>query len=167
MKNKCGYNKKDLQLIRNFIKEIDKDIVIRIAPNQEFYCQLPLGKIYLGKKKIDDIQFYWYNWYQEQEFFSKEEINLRMITLLHEIGHFVTFDLNEWLDRNKKVPQLTEKYCKGELTLKELNFAYWNLPNEYKATEWAVDYYKRNKEKCDRLAKMINFKYVFTSEERV
>lgn len=164
MKNKCGYNKKDLQLIRNFVKDIDKDILIRIAPNKEFCCCLPLGKIYLGQKKMRGFEIYWYEWYQRQPFYSKEEINVRIISLLHEIGHFATFDMQEWLDRNAEVEKLTERYYNDEISYEELNYAYWNLPNEYKATEWAVNYYKSNKEKCDRLAEMVNFKYVIVKE---
>lgn len=162
MKNKCGYNKKDLQLIREFVKDIDKNILIRIAPNKEFCCCLPLGKLYLGQKKMCDFEIYWYDWYQKQPFYSKENINLRIITLLHEVGHFITFDIQEWLDRNAEVPILTEKYYNNEISFEELNYAYWNLTNEYKATEWAVNYYKSNKEKCDRLAEMVNFKCIFS-----
>lgn len=159
MRNKCGYTKKDLELIRNFTKEINEEIVIKISPQGNgFYCKLPNYKIYLGNKRPSQEELLWEQWYKEQDFFIGNDINRKIISLLHEIGHFQTFNIDEWLDRNKKVPCLTNRYYNGEMTFKELNYFYWNLINEYKATKWAIEYYKSNREKCERLAEMLNYK---------
>lgn len=158
MKNKCGYSKKDLQYIRNFVKEINNEIIVKIASNENFYCKLPIYKLYLGNKKMPSYQKeVWEEWYKKQSFYCGE-VNYRIVSLLHEIGHFETFDVNEWISRNNEVNHLEYQFWCGEINGKELNFAYWDLPNEYKATEWAIKYYQENKEKCDKLAKVINYK---------
>jgi hypothetical protein len=158
MKNICGYTKQDLQYIRNFIKEINDEIVVRISPAGSFECFLTTFKLRLGKKKAPIEQdILWQEWYEQQDFYMGE-VNKRMISLLHEVGHFETFDVNEWLFRNEQQDILINKYLNGEMTLKEINFAYWDLVNEYKATKWAVEYYMKNKNKCDALAKILNFK---------
>ena len=163
MKNKCGYNKKQLQLIREFIKDINNEIVLRISPAKEFCCNIPEYKLYLGTKKMGYQSVLWENWYRQQKFYCGK-VNNRLIALLHEIGHFETFDTTEWVLRNAKVDDLTYQFYDNKMSFEDLNFAYWNLENEYKATEWAINYYKNNKEKCDLLAQQIGFNIIIRKE---
>lgn len=154
MKNWCGYNKKELKLIRDFIHEVNNEIVVRISTDKSWKCVLPLYKLFLGAKKqeqwVEEIRL---NWCKEQEFYCKANMNI--ISLLHEIGHFQTFNLEEWQDRNKQVNELQNLYCEDKIDMLELNYKYFDLPNEYKATKWAFEYYKANKSKCENLAKLI------------
>ena len=154
MKNWCGYNKKELKLIRDFIHEVNNEIVVRISTDKSWKCVLPLYKLFLGAKKqeqwVEEIRL---NWCKEQEFYCKANMNI--ISLLHEIGHFQTFNLEEWQDRNKQVNELQNLYCEDKIDMLELNCKYFDLPNEYKATKWAFEYYKANKSKCENLAKLI------------
>ena len=154
MKNWCGYNKKELKLIRDFIHEVNNEIIVRIATDKNWSCKLPLYKLFLGAKKqeqwVEEIRL---NWCKEQEFYC--EANMNIISLLHEIGHFQTFNIEEWQDRNKRVNELQNLYCENKIDMLELNCKYFNLPNEYKATKWAFEYYKANKSKCENLAKLI------------
>jgi hypothetical protein len=154
MKNWCGYNKKELKLIRDFIHEVNNEIIVRISTDKSWKCVLPLYKLFLGAKKqeqwVEEIRL---NWCKEQEFYC--EANMNIISLLHEIGHFQTFNLEEWQDRNKQVNELQNLYCEDKIDMLELNCKYFDLPNEYKATKWAFEYYKANKSKCDSLAKIL------------
>lgn len=163
MKNKCGYTKKQLQLIRNFIKDINEEIVLRISPRGDFCCELPQYKLFLGNKKLATENILWEKWYRQQDFYCGIVSN-RMIALLHEIGHFETFDINEWLSRNEETERLIKQYYKNKINFKELNYKYWEIPNEYKATAWAINYYQKNKEKCDLLAQQIGYKYIDIKE---
>lgn len=154
MKNWCGYNKKELKLIRDFIHEVNNEIVVRIATDKSWKCILPLYKLYLGAKKQDKwVEEMRLNWCKEQDFYC--QANMNIISLLHEIGHFQTFNLEEWQDRNKQVNELQNLYCEDKIDMIELNYKYFDLPNEYKATKWAFEYYKANKSKCENLAKLI------------
>jgi hypothetical protein len=154
MKNWCGYNKKELKLIRDFIHEVNNEIIVRISTDKSWKCVLPLYKLFLGAKKqeqwVEEIRL---NWCKEQDFYC--EANMNIISLLHEIGHFQTFNLEEWQDRNKQVNELQNLYCEDKIDMLELNCKYFDLPNEYKATKWAFEYYKANKSKCENLAKLI------------
>ena len=154
MKNWCGYNKKELKLIRDFIHEVNNEIVVRISTDKSWKCVLPLYKLFLGAKKqeqwVEEIRL---NWCKEQEFYCKANMNI--ISLLHEIGHFQTFNIQEWQDRNQQVNELQNLYCEDKIDMIELNYKYFELPNEYKATKWAFEYYKVNKSKCENLAKLI------------
>ena len=154
MKNWCGYNKKELKIIRDFIHEVNNEIIVRISTDKSWKCVLPLYKLFLGAKKqeqwVEEIRL---NWCKEQEFYC--EANMNIISLLHEIGHFQTFNLEEWQDRNKQVNELQNLYCEDKIDMLELNCKYFDLPNEYKATKWAFEYYKANKSKCENLAKLI------------
>lgn len=154
MKNWCGYNKKELKLIRDFIHEVNNEIIVRISTDKSWKCVLPLYKLFLGAKKqeqwVEEIRL---NWCKKQEFYC--EANMNIISLLHEIGHFQTFNLEEWQDRNKQVNELQNLYCEDKIDMLELNCKYFDLPNEYKATKWAFEYYKANKSKCENLAKLI------------
>lgn len=154
MKNWCGYSKKELKLIRDFIHEVNNEIIVRISTDKNWKCVLPLYKLFLGAKKqeqwVEEIRL---NWCKEQDFYC--EANMNIISLLHEIGHFQTFNLEEWQDRNKQVNELQNLYCENKIDMLELNCKYFDLPNEYKATKWAFEYYKANKSKCENLAKLI------------
>jgi hypothetical protein len=156
MKNVCGYNKQDLIYIRQFIKEINNEIVLRISPSGAWECSLPKYRIYLGAKKISkDLDYSWQTWYKKQEFYIGDNIFRRIISLLHEIGHFETFNVDEWDARNKIEKKLVKAYINDKISYDDLNYAYWNLPNEYKATKWAIEYYKNNRAKCEKLAAML------------
>ena len=145
--------------IRDFIKDINEEIVLRISPSKEFCCNVPACRLYLGTKKLEYQSLLWEDWYRQQEFYCGV-VNNRLIALLHEIGHFETFDVAEWFLRNAEVDDLTYQFCDNKITFENLNFAYWNLENEYKATKWAIEYYKNNREKCDLLAQRIGFKRI-------
>ena len=60
------------------------------------------------------------------------------LSLLHELGHNETLDdIPDYYDREKALKQ-THKHCKGNLRM--LNMMYFSLPDEYLATQWAVDW---------------------------
>ena len=73
--------------------------------------------------------------------------NIFMFSLLHEIGHHMTYDLytekdckkeDETIKKIEKALACSTSYA----TDKNLNLAYFNLPMEKTATKWAVRYYK-------------------------
>jgi len=57
------------------------------------------------------------------------------LSLLHEIGHFMTEDdIDDDYDRIEVLKELHKKYK----TLEAINNAYFNLPDESMATDWAI-----------------------------
>lgn len=67
-----------------------------------------------------------------------------LMSLLHEIGHYMTED--EWSAEESN--NFTEMKKDLDGNTREGNFAYWNVPDEYRATEWAIDFINNNPEKC-------------------
>lgn len=74
----------------------------------------------------------------------KYECDIFLMSLLHEIGHYKTED--EW--SNAESNRFAKMKTKCDADTKEGNFAYWNVPDELKATEWAIDFINSNPEKC-------------------
>ena len=148
------FTKKDRMLIEDFIHSINNNVKIEISENKRFECDIPNNTIYLGVKNIDK---------QEQKMFNKWlklqpeyiQINKKLISILHEVGHFQTFNQILWEERNEQEEVLTRLYDLDLLTYEELNFAYWDMPNERLATMWAIDFYKNNKKYCNNLIKLL------------
>lgn len=57
------------------------------------------------------------------------------LVLLHELGHFEAFEEIEGYDRVKAIKELEKTYPR-----EIINFAYFNLPDETAATEWAIEW---------------------------
>lgn len=148
------FTKKDLWLIQDFIGAINSDITIEISENKRFECDIPNKVIYLGVKNTNRDELKLYNkWLQQQPFYTK--VNKRIISILHEVGHFQTFNEIEFKERNEQEEWLNFLYENDIIDFEELNFAYWNLENEIKATKWAIKFYNDNKKYCDNLIKLL------------
>lgn len=150
MKN-YNFTKEEKQTIRNFIHSIDKSIKVRVSQELRFECDIEKRTIYLGSKKIDKQENKLFQeWFRQQPEYIK--INKTLMSILHEIGHFMTFNKQEFEIRNETEEMLMFMYENYYINEKEINFGYWNIANERKATMWGVDYFKNNQEKCRYLA---------------
>lgn len=76
-----------------------------------------------------------------------------IIGVLHEIGHILTYDKQIYEEGTMMYLMLQMNY--DERHLDEYSLMYFNIPNEYRATEWAVNYYLAFQEECDEFADMI------------
>ena len=77
------------------------------------------------------------------------EISLPLWSILHELGHHFTadeIDLDDKLDLFEQREQLFA--MQEHLTDEEMNNAYFNLADEWEATEWAIAYIKKHPIKC-------------------
>jgi len=148
------FTKKDRLLIEDFIHSINSNLDIKISENKRFECDIPNKTIYLGIKNINKEELKLYNkWFTRQPFYTK--VNKRIISILHEVGHFQTFNIIEFQERNEQEEWLDFLYENNIINFEELNFAYWNLENELKATKWAIEFYNNNKKYCDNLIKLL------------
>lgn len=60
--------------------------------------------------------------------------------MLHEIGHYYTFVEDDDEDRFRMLLNLA-----FEVDEVDRRIAYYNLPNEWEATEWAINYIKKHR----------------------
>lgn len=156
------------ELERAFTQFVNEVYYNRFPPTkemQEFCCNTRTGEIGFTIPQDDDIP--------QAEFlkeFVKEEFNFTLrnmfvFSILHEIGHYVT-DYN-WDDSDNAFDVLMKKFIvleaieaheKGlfdDAYNKKLNFDYWLLPMEAKATEWAIWYYKKETAKIEKAWKKL------------
>ncbi len=89
------------------------------------------------------------------EEYGEYDMDADVLGILHEIGHIFTYDESLAKAREIKVLRLRLDFNAAVSNLKEYNFAYFRIPAEIHATDWAVDYYNMNREKCDTLAAVL------------
>ena len=148
------FTKKDKQFIQDFTNSINKDLIIAISENKRFECDIPNNTIYLGLKNLNQIENNLFKkWLKNENITIK--MNRRLLSLLHEIGHFQTFNEQEFEDRNSMEKIYNQMYENDLITFEELNFNYWNMTNEKKATLWGIQYYLENTKKCKQLVKIL------------
>lgn len=68
-----------------------------------------------------------------------------IFSLLHEIGHHKT--LREFSDEEYAEDQMWREVFSAIAT-PEVNYAYFHLPMEKKATEWAINYIENHEQEC-------------------
>jgi hypothetical protein len=83
-----------------------------------------------------------------------------LISLLHEVGHYKTEDgiVDNVYDfcieeKERLYEELNE--TEDEEEIKKIHWQYFNLPDEWGATYWAVKYMKEHPRKCKRIAKRL------------
>lgn len=127
--------------IKSFVNNIDSAIQIEFDKN--FCVNID--------EKIVYVECYEHEKNNLIQDFVEENFNIIidpfLIGLLHEIGHIFTFDI--LLDEERTIQYLLLQLLYEEDEFKTYSYKYFSLPAEYKATEWAVNYYKQHKELCD------------------
>lgn len=83
-----------------------------------------------------------------------------IISLLHEIGHYYTYDnlSDKMYYKTRKQKNKIEKRLqkiKNEEEEKELHFKYFGLYDEIIATQWAVDFAKKHPKKIRKMWRKI------------
>ena len=141
-------------IIQKFIQENIDEYIEVSSDCERFECDLEEEVIYIPTKanKEDTDMFMRFI---EQEY-KEYELNPIVMGILHEVGHIMMYD--EDLDKAREIAALRMRlnFNNSELSLEEYNFNYFKIPAELNATNWAIDFYRNNREKCDRLGVMLN-----------
>ena len=133
-----------ITLIREFVKTIDE--YIEVENDNRFCVDIEEEIIYIPYELNEEEDRIW-SQFLKQEF--NVDFNPYLMSVLHEIGHIVTYteDLNE--ERNVIYFLLQMKY--EEDNFEEFNREYFNIPMEYHATEWAINYYRNHEVECNNI----------------
>ena len=152
MSKKYRFTKKDIIAIQNFVDNIIEDI--QVVKGFAYQCDLEEEMIFLGRKRINKYDNYFMEWLREQPEYTFE-VNTIVISILHEIGHFMTY--NEEISKQGTLLKGIYGFLQEEniIKKKEHNFRYFEIENEKLATMWGLDYYKNNRKQCDKLAEML------------
>ena len=72
------------------------------------------------------------------------EYSLTLWSILHEIGHYYTLDDVEEDDEDDRIALMltTSKIANN----KKIQDRYFNMPSEWTATEWAIQFIKNNRQ---------------------
>ena len=131
-----------------FVKGIDPSI--ELAFSDHFCADVDDKVVYVGMEDSPEAQALMHQ-------FVKDEFGVEMddtlLAFLHEIGHIMTVDDEELRERGILDTVLQLNWIDSDADIEEdfnkYNNLYFRLPGEYQATEWAVNYYKTHKERCD------------------
>ena len=141
-------------IIQQFIQE-NIDEYIEVSSDCEcFECDIEEEVIYIPTKaNKEDTDMFMH--FIEQEY-KEYELNPIVMGILHEVGHIIMYD--EDLDKAREIATLRMRlnFNNSNISLEEYNFNYFKIPAELNATNWAIDFYRNNREKCDRLGVMLN-----------
>ena len=82
-----------------------------------------------GNKFLEKYLFEEFNFYIQRD-------KMFIFSLLHEIGHYFTFDMNNYFE-----------YCRMLRDIPDDDYAkYRKIPEEYEADKWAIEFIKNNKD---------------------
>ena len=131
-----------LSIIQNFVQQIDSSINIDFY--SDFCVDIQNKIIYIETVEHQKSEELIQNFVFEQ---FEIQIDPFLIGILHEIGHIITY--NKQIDNERSALYSLLAIGYDEEYFEEYSNLYFRIPAEYKATEWAVNYYKQNKELCD------------------
>lgn len=130
--------------VKHFVKEIDKDIKVKFQ-KYDMECDIYEDTVYIGKT----YDFRTDKWFMEFVHSIEPNCNYSpfLMSLLHEIGHIMTFDednmeqkdiiyglLNTEYEDKKENEQDVEKYVN----------LYFRIPLEEEATKWGINFAMKN-----------------------
>ena len=148
MAKRNHFNKKDIELLQNFVELIDDEI--EIYKGSCYEVDMDLKEIYLGSKRYDRIShFFMQHWKKE---IAETPINWCILSILHEIGHLMT--TTEELEDNRKTLDGIYSFMFQEGAITETDYfkSYFDIPAERAATEWGINFYKNNVDLCNSIA---------------
>ena len=135
-------NRKLERKIREFVHLVDSDIVVCF--DDTYYYDYINEWVYYAPDNLTDNGFlrHLYEYHKGAEGI---ELSLLMWSILHEIGHYYTWD-----DEFEDEEEMWERYCYQHFPCenveqsKAMQDAYFNMESEWIATEWAIEYAKEN-----------------------
>ena len=135
--------------IEEFIESIDGFIDVEFN-TPEFCVDIENECVFIpvnGNKEDSDMFMDFIH-----EHYQEYEMNANVLGVLHEIGHIFTYDEKLAMAREIRMLKLRLSFDAAVSNLKEYNFAYFQIPAELNATNWAVEYYRNHRQECDSLA---------------
>ena len=148
MAKRNHFTKQDIDFLQSFVELIDKEI--EIHKGHCFEVDIDLKEVYIGSKRYDRVsQYFMQHWAEE---IADAPINWCVLSLLHEIGHIMT-DTEELQDNRQMLDSMYSfMYQMGAITENEYFTSYFDIPAERAATEWGINFYKKNQNLCNAVA---------------
>ena len=143
---------KGKRVLENKIEKILKNFGVKVAMyNQFLYSE---GWVFFTPFESPTLGEYHRAWIAEKFDVEMSAGAYFLFSLLHEVGHHYT--LGDLTEEDLEY----ETFCREVLSYsddapKEVNEAYFNLPAEILATQWALTYMINNQEWCAKASRKI------------
>lgn len=127
-------------------KDLEKrfeGIKVKYTKNS-FECDTEKLIIYLPKERNLKSDFYFWTWYEKYYNTTINETELFLLSMLHEVGHLMTWTKELEKERDEQFSLLQALHELSNLTDRQLNNQYFEIPMELQATEWAKKYFEKN-----------------------
>lgn len=144
-------------------KKLNKSITKLVKPFGITKARLGREWMYDTVKETIDFQTDLTDWTDDlfNAFVTKEfglkNFDTFVISMLHEIGHYMTEDELTEMDILKsgcgkiRVAEVIQSPNATQKDKEKAEMKYFMLPDEYAATAWAVDFYNENREACEKM----------------
>lgn len=137
------------------VNSIAPEVRLVYEPNSPTCFDHDLKAVVIGNDLQDDRGFMRHI-VETHDFAQAYDYSLVLWSVLHELGHYFTSD-DGWIDEDEAsqylVCALVSKEATDDPKIQDL---YFNIPSEYEATEWAIDWIKANPELATRFNNMLN-----------
>lgn len=149
------FRKTTLKKLNNWLDNNDIDCYCHFGRELSFMPNE--NKIVIARKYDKSVDKYFLSYLKSIGL--KNEYNIIMLSILHELGHFYTvdnFSYDEWI--TDAAYKITGAFCENEnATEEEYYFLYWNCVTEKVANEWVVNFCndENNKDKIAELENII------------
>lgn len=140
---------------RNVIAKILEDFNVRVTLGDCFFYDPDTCTVYFTPFSSSSDEFH-RHWILQNFNYTIKEREYFLFSLLHEVGHHYTFsDLtDEDLQYEIFCRKILENFDKYR-TADEINEAYFNLPAEKLATQWAIDFMSEYPHWCRKMNRKI------------
>ena len=149
------------ELLVNFVESFDENLkAVYIPEIQPMFCSE--GIIFLGNDFEHGADYFidhMVECHKKSAEFVKS-LSIPMWSTLHEIGHWFTWDDEEW-DKEQVARHLIDFTCKRKTLMsfegirRKTEFRHFDLPLEWVATDWAIDYAEAHLEELKKADKII------------
>lgn len=131
--------------IRKFVKSIDKDIKVKFQ-KYDMECDVYDEVVYIGKTFDERTDKFFMNFVKELNPNCNYD-NCFLLSLLHEIGHIMTWDEDDSDEKDVIYGLLRTQFDAEEIDdrrLQEYDNLYFRIPLELNATQWGIDFAMAN-----------------------
>jgi hypothetical protein len=125
--------------VADYVINIYPELSIDSFKEDSMFLYYPENRIIGMSNVVDEIEMEG-NEFLEKYIYNEFNVYIQqdkmfIFSLLHEIGHYFTFDMNNY-----------DEYCKMLRNLPDDDYLeYRKIPEEYNADKWAVEFIKNNK----------------------
>lgn len=139
--------------VRAFIKEVSKDVKVKFQ-KWDMECDVDEETVYIGKIHDKNTDKYFLNFLKEIAP-GAENYNIFLMSILHEIGHIMTWDEDDANNKDILYGALRVMYQENKND-EEYNNMYFRIPLEYNATMWGIEFAQTHQELMKKYAWLKN-----------